>query len=267
MASISRKSNYIELKTLEYYFNGNTKKAENVYKIRHYLKSDWFELFIKLYFEKFGIDMSDISWQHPDWWIDLKWYINGEKVYIQCKKYTKNHTYRKGVTIWDIRGFLWWIVSIDRDYTSAKKIFINTADYSSPSRRFAKENDIELWDYTDIASICEEYNFEEFKKDIKLQNLESNKYISDYQQWLFPVFYRDLNENDIYIYLANIREKLAVESKSSRWFVYSNPTLKAFAKNRPYNLEVLKKTWNIEEDSNTDFYWREILKWLQLLRD
>jgi hypothetical protein len=57
MADIYNKSNFIELKTLEYYFNGDTKKARDVYKIRHCLKSDGFELFIKFYFQKLGLKM------------------------------------------------------------------------------------------------------------------------------------------------------------------------------------------------------------------
>jgi hypothetical protein len=38
---------------------------------------------------------------------------------------------------------------------------------TSVAREFAEKNSIELWDYTDIASICEVYNFEDFENDLK----------------------------------------------------------------------------------------------------
>jgi len=265
-----KKSNYIELKTLEYYFKWNTKKAREVYKVRHCLKSDWFELFIKYYFKKLWYEMNKwIWWLKADGWIDLRWYWNYQNIYIQCKKYIKNNKFKWVIGIWDIRNFFWWIVSIDENYKNTFNLFINTWTYTSYARNFAENNGIELWDYEDIASICEVYNYEDFLYDIKKKWYKLGKYLSYQQNWMFPIKQDDLTEEDIFIYLSNIREKLAsvYHNWNNHGYIYKDTTLRIFAKNRPYNLKELKKIWKINEDSNTDIYWLEILKGLELLKN
>jgi len=272
MVSIFKKSNYIELKTLEYYFNGDTKKAENVYKIRHCLKAEWFELFIKFYLEELKYKMNKwIWWLKADGWIDLKWTIDNQKIYIQCKKYFKNHLFKWNINVWQIRNFFWWVVSEDHKYKNSIKIFASTLDYTSVAKGFANKNNIELWDYTDIASICEVYNFEDFEKALIGRWIRTEKYISSYQYGIAPIKEFELDEDDIYLFLSNIREKLAIKNNkdSNVWFIYKNETLRIFAKNRPYNYQWLKKVEKFidtpNEVSHLYKYWKEVIKWLNML--
>ena len=271
--NIYNKSNFIELKTLQYYFDWDIKKAKDVYKIRHCLKSDGFELFIKFYFQKLGLKMKKWIWWHKaDGWIDLHWEDGNQKIYIQCKKYIKNHTYKGKINVGEVRNFFWWVVSMDKDYENAMKIFVNTWDFTSYALKFWESNNIEIWNYEDIASICEVYNYESFLKDLKDLGYDLNRYISYQQSWMIPFLQEELNEEDIYIYLSNIREKLAgiYESDMNVWYIYRNDTLKIFAKQRPHNLEWLKEIWKLVQDDfekhHLDVYWEEILKWLQLLK-
>jgi hypothetical protein len=274
LGNIYYKSNFIELKTLQYYFDWDTKKAENVYKIRHCLKSDGFELFIKFYFEKLGFKMNKWIWGHKaDWWIDLKWDTDSQKIYIQCKKYIKNHNYKWKINVWEIRNFFWGVVSLDKNFENTLKIFINTWDYTDYARNFWKDNNIEIWDYEDIASICEVYNYEDFKDDLRERKLKIGNYISYHQSGISPVRAEELDDEDIFIYLSNIREKLAkkYENESNLGLIYTNETLKVFAKKRPHNLLWLKEIWDLVhndfEKYHVSIYWKEILKWLQLLKN
>lgn len=269
MGNIYNKSNFIELKTLQYYFEWDIKKARDVYEIRHFLKSDGFELFIKLYLEKLDFKMKKwIAWQRADGGIDLKWSAHKQKIYIQCKKYIKNHLYKWKINVWEIRNFFWWIVGIDGNFKNALKIFVNTGHYTDHAKKFAKDNNIEIWDYKDIASICEVYNYSDFKKDLKVKGFQIEDYISSYQSGIYPVQESELDEDDIYLYLSNIREKLAetYTNDSQVWFIYKNETLRIFAKNRPQNLNALKEIWKLVDDSRIDIYWREIIRWLNLLK-
>lgn len=273
LKDIYNKSNFIELKTLEYYFDGDTKKARDVYKIRHCLKSDGFELFIKFYFQKLGLKMKKWIWWHKaDWGIDLHWEIGDQKIYIQCKKYIKNHTYKGKINVWEVRNFFWWVVSMDKAYENAMKIFVNTWDFTSYALDFWKNNDIEIWNYEDIASICEVYNYESFLNELKAGAYDLNRYISYQQSWMIPFLQEELNEEDIFIYLSNIREKLAgiYESDMNIGYIYRDDTLKIFAKQRPHNLEALKEISKSIKDSfeksHVQKYWKEIIKGLEILK-
>ena len=77
------------------------------------------------------------------------------------------------------------------------KIFASTLDYTSVAKEFAVKNNIELWDYTDIASICEVYNYEDFEKDLIDKKIKAEKYISSYQYGIAPIKESELNEEDI----------------------------------------------------------------------
>lgn len=273
MADIYNKSNFIEFKTLQYYFDWDVKKAKDVYKIRHCLKSDGFELFIKFYFQKLGLKMKNGTWGHKaDWGIDLHWEAGEQKIYVQCKKYIKNHTYKGKINVGEVRNFFWWVVSMDKNYSEAMKIFVNTWDFTSYALDFWKENDIEIWNYEDIASICEAYNYEDFVADLKKWWYKLGSYLSYQQSWMIPFLHEELNEEDIFIYLSNIREKLAgiYESDTKIWYIYKDETLKIFAKQRPHNLKALQEISKLVkgsfEKSHIDTYWEEIIKGLKILK-
>jgi hypothetical protein len=54
------------------------------------------------------------------------------------------------------------------------------------------------------------------------------------------------------------------------WYIYRNDTLKIFAKQRPHNLQALKKISKLIEDSfeksHIDKYGEEIIKGLEILK-
>jgi len=273
LKNIYNRANFIELKTLEYYFNWDKTKAREVYKIRHCLKAEGFELFIKFYLQKLGFKMNRWNWWlRADWWIDLHWESKDQKIYIQCKKYIKNHTYKWKINIGEVRNFFWWVVAEDTTFENALKIFVNTWDYTAYAREFGSINNIEIWDYEDIASICESYNYESFLQELKDKDYKLNTYISYQQSWMIPFLEEELDDNDIYLYLSNIREKLAYqyEDESNIGLIYTNETLKIFAKKRPHNLRSLKQIKNtIKSDFekyHIDKYWEEIIKWLKMLK-
>ena len=106
-----QKENYIELKTLEYYLWWDTKLAKDLFLLRHELNSLWFEKYIKFRLKKLWYKMkNNTGWNKADWWIDLKGSYNDIPVYIQCKKYIKNSTYKWISRISDIRNFHSWVI-------------------------------------------------------------------------------------------------------------------------------------------------------------
>jgi hypothetical protein len=68
---------------------------------------------------------------------------------------------------------------------------------------------------------------------------------------MIPFLQEELNEEDIFIYLSNIREKLAgiYESDMNIGYIYRDDTLKIFAKQRPHNIEALKEISKSIKDS------------------
>ncbi|MFK7780654.1 MAG: restriction endonuclease [Candidatus Gracilibacteria bacterium] len=109
--SYFQKSNYLELKTLEYYFGGDINKARNVFNIRHKLNSRGFEIYIKYCLKELGFNMSAYTGGYKaDGGIDLK--CKYPPLYVQCKKYMKNHTHKRKVSIGELRNFYGGVVSI-----------------------------------------------------------------------------------------------------------------------------------------------------------
>lgn len=273
-----QKSNYLELKTLEYYFWWDYKKAKSVFDIRHKLNSRWFELYIKYYLKKLWFNMSSFTgWLKADWWIDLKW-IN-PPLYIQCKKYIKNNNYKWIISIWEMRNFYGWVVSLYNWNIQNKGIimlFATTWSYTHSSKDFAMKNNIDLFDYKDIWYISENYSLEDFLEEFKnkwykVDNILNKEYIQvEMNQLSFN--YNDLKESDILLFLKNIRENIVsiinIDEKET-WIILSDNTLKEIANKRISNILWLKKYLkslnNEYEEDHIYRYGKELIKWIEIL--
>jgi len=267
-----QKSDYIEQKTLEYYFKWNKEKAYNVFKVRHSLNSIWFELYIKFYMEHLWYKMNkEIWWLKADGWIDLRWLHWKQRIYIQCKKYIKNHLYKWKINVWDIRNFFWWVVSTDNKYKDALLIFINSAEYTDSAKEFAKLNNIELWSYKEIWDMYYSYSFKDFLHELKKRWYKKENYTKYYQTSIQDISIKDLNNDDIFMYLKNIRSKIAGDEKhiwdKNTWLVFSDKLLQDFSKQRPYNIYLLKQinTKNYHDKIHIKKYWNHIVEWLSIL--
>ncbi len=274
-----QKSNYLELKTLEYYFWWDYKKAKSVFNIRHKLNSRWFELYIKYYLKKLWFNMSSFTWWlKADWWIDLKW-IN-PPLYVQCKKYLKNNNYKWIISIWDMRNFYGWVVSLYNWNIQNKNIimlFATTWSYTHSSKDFAMKSNIDLFDYKDIWNISEYYSLEDFLEEFKnkwykVENILNKEYIQvEMNQLSFN--YSDLQESDILLFLKNIRENIVsiinIDEKET-WIILSDNTLKEIANKRISNIwwlkEYLKNFNNEYEEDHIYKYGKELIKWLEILK-
>lgn len=267
-----QKSDYIEQKTLEYYFDWDKNKAYNVFKIRHSLNSTWFELYMKLFMEHLWYKMNkEIWWLKADGGIDLRGLNWEQKIYIQCKKYIKNNLYKGKINVWDIRNFFWGVVSADKKYKDSLLIFVNSAEYTDSAKEFAKLNNIELWDYKDIWEMYYTYSFKDFLAELEIKWYKKENYTKYYQTSIQNISIKDLNDNDIFKYLSNIRNKIATEEKGiwdrNTWLIFSNELLQDFSKKRPYNMPLLKRinTKHSYEKKYIQKYWKNIIKWFNIL--
>ena len=197
-----QKENYIELKTLEYYLWWDKKLAENLFCLRHRLNSLWFEKYIKFRLRKLWYIMKNNTWwDEADWWIDLKGKYKDVPVYIQCKKYIKNSTYKWISRISDIRNFYAWVIDEIwvKNFSDDKVflVFITTWSFTQDARTFAKRNNIRLIDYKEVANMTIKYPLEEFYKDIGNTNNIINKKFNK-QTNLINFTFDDLLPNDIF---------------------------------------------------------------------
>lgn len=274
-----QKSNYLELKTLEYYFWWNQKKAKNVFDIRHKLNSRWFELYIKYYLTKLWFHMSPFTWWlKADWWIDLK--CKNPPLYVQCKKYIKNNNYKWIIRIWDMRNFYGWVVSLYHWNIQNKNIimlFATTWSYTHSSKIFAINNNIDLLDYKDLWNISESYSVDDFLEEFqnkwyKVDNILNQEYLQIEMNQL-SFHYNDLKENDILLFLKNIRENIVsiinIDEKET-WIILSDTTLKEIANRRISNIWWLKKYLkslnNEYEKEHIYKYGQEFIKWIEILQ-
>lgn len=275
-----QKSNFLELKTLEYYFWWDSNKAKNVFNLRHKLNSRWFELYIKYYLKKLWFDMSLYTgWTNPDWWIDLK--CKKPPLFVQCKKYIKNNNYKWIVGVLEMRSFYWWVVSQYKWNIQNKDIimlFATTWSYTHESRHFAKINDIDLLDYKDLWEISELYTLEEFLEEFenkwyKVKNILNQEYTQiEMNQMSFN--FSELKEPDILLFLKNIRdnivETLDIEEVKT-WNILNDLTLKEIAKKRISNIWGLKEFYkNCKNDYEQEHIWKclnKLVKWLEILQN
>lgn len=276
-----QKSNYLELKTLEYYFWWDDNKAKNVFNIRHKLNSRWFELYIKYYLKKLWFNMSSFTgWLKADWWIDLK--CKEPSLYVQCKKYIKNNFHKWNVSVSEIRSFYWWVVSEYKWNIQNKGVimlFATTWSYTHYSKHFAKLNNIDLFDYKDIWDISEIYSLEDFLEEFKnkwykVENILNKEYIQieiELNQIKFN--FNDLQEDDILLFLKNIRdnivETLDLENDKT-WLIFNDSTLKEIASKKIFNIWWLKEYYknckNEYEQNHIYEYMNYLVNWLIILQ-
>lgn len=275
-----QKSNYLELKTLEYYFWWDIKKAKNVFNIRHKLNSRWFELYIKYYLKKLWFNMSSYTGGYKaDWGIDLK--CKKPPLYVQCKKYIKNYNHKWKVSVWEVRNFYWWVVSLYNWNIQNKEIimlFATTWSYTHYSKEFAKKNHIEMLDYKDIWEFSKQYTLEEFLTEFKNKWYKVENILNkDFKQLEFNQMsfnFTDLKEDDLLLFLKNIRdnivETLNIEDDKT-WNILKDSTLEEIAKKRISNIWWLKEFYksckNEDEQNHIHKYMSELVKWLKILQN
>lgn len=145
----------------------NSQYCNNLCNVYYNLTHDWFEIYIWEYIKRtFWFDIK-INWWRNDKWIDIIWtkIINWEeqKAYIQCKQrhwLTKYHVKEN-----DLSQFLGKTYKLKNSKTFL--YYITTSWYTPGAKKFAKENDIIIKDYKDIAKdIYEKLNIEQFKSII-----------------------------------------------------------------------------------------------------
>lgn len=245
-----QKENYIELKTLEYYLWWNTKLAKDLFLLRHELNSLWFEKYIKFRLKKLWYIMKNNTWWNKaDWWIDLKGSYKDIPVYIQCKKYIKNSTYKWISRISDIRNFHSWVIDDFGVKNYATKevflVFITTGSFTQDARSFAKRNNIRLIDYKEVANMTQNYSLNDFYKEIgNTTNIINKKF--NQQTNLINFSFDDLLQEDLFQYFKNIRSYIVSDimklPENVTWFeTFDDNTLKDFAQQRIHNFIGLKK--------------------------
>ena len=272
-----QKENFIELKTLEYYFQWDTRLASNIFDLRHKLNPTWFEQYIKRRLSTQWYIMKNNTWGNKaDWWIDLKGTYKGIPVYVQCKKYIKNSNYKWLSRLSDIRNFYWWVVD-ELDWNIKNKkvllVFITTWSFTRDARSFAKRNNIRLLDYRDVAKISLEYTLETFLEETGNTTRYINKSFNK-QEYLINYSFEDLSQNDILQFLKNVRTYIVSDilrlGEESTWFeTFYDETLKDFANQRIHNFEWLKNYYlrcnnEFVRGHIDDFSW-ELISWFEIL--
>jgi len=283
-----QKNNYIELKTLEYYL-WDKLQAQNIFNIRHMLTPRGFEVYIKYYLKSIWYKMTNfIWWNKPDWWIDLKWTYKNFEVFVQCKKYIKNSDFKWKVWVWELRNFYWWVVSEFNGNISNKNVFmlfVTTGSYSHTAKKFAKNSNIRIIDYQDLAKQSETYNLYLFEKMYKenskrwnFTNFLSKKFLSTPSP-IVQYSFDDLQENDIFIYLKNIRSHiiddiLNINEVQTSTNIFKDGILHQIAYRRITNYTWLhnfhQKYGNKVNELDKSYlvnYAGEIIKWLQILKN
>lgn len=280
--STFRKNNsiFIEKKILEYYLD-NSDSAERVFEIRYRLdKCNWFEEYIKYYYNSnkwYNIKRRTL-WCKPDWWIDLIWENNyWNKIYIQCKKYHqhfsteekyKNLDKKWNIWVWFIRDFLWWVVSECNwcIWNNIEMIYVTTWRCTSEAKEFAKNNNIKLQDFRDVAIISKEYPLDKFLDDFKNDWWDINKITNKYYKKEEKINKNQLTifnieEIDIYNYFKNI----IPEINRKEWVVrILNDYIKE--RNPKWWLKEFSKYYNDKECINIiEQKEYEINKWIKIL--
>jgi len=274
------KSKFIEKKILEYYLN-DIESAERVFEIRYWLKTweknwlNWFEEYIKYYLNQTWYELEEKNWGNKaDWWIDIKWYYKGKKIYVQCKKYIQNFLdwenldkIEKKWYVWlsQVRDFYWWVVS-ENDWCikwckilkDIKMIFITTWRFSNEAKTFAKKNNIILKDYREVAKITEDYSLWDFFSDFekkywanKLFKIKNFKFWNNENKDWNQLTIDDINKDDLYNFFKNIIPKL-----SEDFYIKDD-------------LERIFKYWWLNKLNNKILveYSEQINMWIKILKD
>ncbi len=143
----------------------------NIRTIEEMKKLHWreFEYFIEFVFRKKWFKANVRQWIN-DWWIDIDAELNWQKYLIQIKKWTK-------YTVWrpKLQEFYWAIMSVSKD---TLWIFITTTRLTSEAQVFAVENNIEIWDDSNLESYIAEFTWIEFVEKKSIFNFMNQKDIS-----------------------------------------------------------------------------------------
>lgn len=267
-----------ELAKLIYDLDWNEIKAFNIYNIRKKLSPDWFEYYIKFYFEKkLNYKMVIPSKIYSsDWGIDIKWIrVNNEWVKEYCIVQCKRHS---STSFWveKIRAFVWWIFHILHNYPTTKAYFITTSTFTLPAIKFWNDEWISLKDFSYISEIYDSYSLTEFEKDVK--NEIPSKYKQIFNKWKkvketrsqWKLFLSE--EDNLLKTLKDIRYTIMKKNHIYESdMITSTEILEFLSKKRPHNLDSLKSSlyeaeFKKEDIKNTLVYADEYLKWLVLYK-
>lgn len=140
------------------------KDFEDFIKLLFELK--WYKVIYKSFWKKYFW-----SWfARKDWWIDLIALKDGNKSYIQIKKYITNM-----VSVNDVRSFYGAIVSKIKSWD--KVIFITTSVFSEDAEKFAKENNILIVTHKELVEEIKSIQNKQAINDfLSKMSYYSNKY-------------------------------------------------------------------------------------------
>lgn len=158
---------------LSKWFKNDIQIASNLCEVYYNLTDKWFEVYIWEYIRKIHNFDIEIIWWKKDWWIDIignriiNW--NEQKIYVQCKQ---RHwaSKKRHITEKNLKEFIWSTHKF-KNNNNVFLYYITTSRFTPNAKKYAKENNIIIKDYKDIArEIYNNYSLEEFNKFIMYWN-------------------------------------------------------------------------------------------------
>lgn len=253
-------------------------KAKHFFLIKKRMTPHGLEKYMQYYFMYKKWYKVKLNWRtnQIDWGIDLLWIKkeNGKEAYIiaQCKRYW----------IRDINGSMirdfWWALNLPK-YTKYAdrtiKYYITTSKFTYRAREYGNDLWIHMVDFYDLYKLQEFYSFEEFQNDILNfeWEIEKDKCVEKEQLHLDlenniikPI---NASDRDVFELLRQIRRDYSNIKQLNLWNIARNDTLEILSRERPHNMEALKKcTYNLSKREKNKIlkHWNifiERLKYIQ----
>lgn len=225
-------------------------KAKVIFKVKHKLTAHGFEKYMQYYFQKIKWYKVKLNWRTNefDWGIDLKWIkeVNWVKKYlvVQCKKYSI-----RDISEDDVSSFQGKTSHKYAKYINdTESYYITTSKFTDKAEKFSKEVWLKAVDFFHIYKLQKIYSIETFENDLKKEewNDEYNKsfnqdqMIIELNNQIYDTIW--VTDKEVFQLLKQVRKDYSNHSQLRLWDIARNDTLELLARERPHNLQALKKT-------------------------